>query len=531
MIARYHRHRIASAIFEVTLSAQVTITHQRNPFFLPGGAASKFKGRSAVSKVLQLLGSFMFLYFPYYGVILWESSSSTFLSKSVPIQVHPHLVMIASTLLTFSPPVNGLLYGVKSKVLRKSFQNYWRKQMTKSEVNQEIQARTPSACGSRRPSLTPLGILNRPAGAMLQRRLSEAFIEPPKSGFFLGSSPRSKIQRIASELSWRPVSTSGLTFTGVDVNTNQIKPSKSFRSQHAASFSTLQVPNRDIENCHIEKDELIKSFRVAVAKTEENGDKQKLSAIKPVLRNSLSNTSLFVQKVMGAGNIRFNLGDGGKDNGSEKPVRRSPRILITRAFSEESDPKTPSSPNTPTGKSELVKKHSSSASTLIIGNRWRDSKSMLYEDVDENIQVQTDLSSPGASSTSSNEEKCFPKENGMVLLQEDAGTSSDGGESIVWMKPVPERTISNDGSVSYNNVSSDESELCCSSESNNSPPEKQEPKSWPYPKRKKHFSNNKNNNNSSSPLSDDDDDDEESSFVTQRHLRTSNSLSGISDKC
>ncbi|XP_026680086.1 G protein-coupled receptor 161-like [Diaphorina citri] len=33
MIARYHRHRIASAIFEVTLSAQVTITHQKNPFY------------------------------------------------------------------------------------------------------------------------------------------------------------------------------------------------------------------------------------------------------------------------------------------------------------------------------------------------------------------------------------------------------------------------------------------------------------------------------------------------------------------
>ena len=38
-IARYHRHRIASAIYEVTLSAQVTITHQRNPFFVPAVTA------------------------------------------------------------------------------------------------------------------------------------------------------------------------------------------------------------------------------------------------------------------------------------------------------------------------------------------------------------------------------------------------------------------------------------------------------------------------------------------------------------
>ena len=74
MIARHHRHRIASAIFEVTLSAQVTITHQRNPFVPPGAireppapgispgaaaavaaaAAAKFRSRSALCPVLQV---------------------------------------------------------------------------------------------------------------------------------------------------------------------------------------------------------------------------------------------------------------------------------------------------------------------------------------------------------------------------------------------------------------------------------------------------------------------------------------------
>lgn len=43
-IARYHRHRIASAIYEVTLSAQVTITHQRNPFFVPSITAPSAGG-------------------------------------------------------------------------------------------------------------------------------------------------------------------------------------------------------------------------------------------------------------------------------------------------------------------------------------------------------------------------------------------------------------------------------------------------------------------------------------------------------
>lgn len=80
MIARYHRHRIASAIYEVTLSAQVTITHQRNPFFVPTVTASNsglpriVRSTSAIYSVLQLVGSFIFLYSPYYMIILWEST-------------------------------------------------------------------------------------------------------------------------------------------------------------------------------------------------------------------------------------------------------------------------------------------------------------------------------------------------------------------------------------------------------------------------------------------------------------------------
>lgn len=80
MIARYHRHRIASAIYEVTLSAQVTITHQRNPFFVPTVTSPnpglKARSRSAVYSVFQLVGSFLFLYSPYYIIILWDSTLS-----------------------------------------------------------------------------------------------------------------------------------------------------------------------------------------------------------------------------------------------------------------------------------------------------------------------------------------------------------------------------------------------------------------------------------------------------------------------
>lgn len=202
MIARYHRHRIASAIYEVTLSAQVTITHQRNPFFVPtvtapSAGGPKFRGRNAISTVLQLLISFLLLYLPYYSVILWEASASTLLKPTIP-KIHPHIFTLASTLLTCSPPINGFLYGVKSKTLRKTFQNYWRKKISKSEVNQEIQARTPSTCGSRRPSLTPLGFFCKPT---IQRRLSEAILDVHKA---VSSPTRPKMKRIASELTWRP---------------------------------------------------------------------------------------------------------------------------------------------------------------------------------------------------------------------------------------------------------------------------------------------------------------------------------------
>ncbi|CAH1399304.1 unnamed protein product [Nezara viridula] len=139
MIARYHRHRIARAIFEVTLSAQVTITHQKNPFVVSSGSG---RGRSPTATVLQLVGSVIILYSPYYCIILWQGLGR---------KPSPGLLAIATSLLACAPTLNGLLYGLKNKLLRRAFRHYWRKKMTKNELEQEIQARTPS----RRPSLTP----------------------------------------------------------------------------------------------------------------------------------------------------------------------------------------------------------------------------------------------------------------------------------------------------------------------------------------------------------------------------------------
>ncbi|XP_067206219.1 G-protein coupled receptor 52-like isoform X2 [Linepithema humile] len=175
-IARYHRHRIASAIYEVTLSAQVTITHQRNPFFVPTVTAPSAGGpprfHSAASTVMQLVGSLYLLYFPYCGLILWEACSA---GNQPRHHAYPRLAeSLASLLLACSPPINGLLYGLKSQTLRRSVQNYWRKKATKSELQQEIQARTPSVAGSRRPSGS--GNASFFPFPPLQRRLSETLL-------------------------------------------------------------------------------------------------------------------------------------------------------------------------------------------------------------------------------------------------------------------------------------------------------------------------------------------------------------------
>lgn len=299
MIARYHRHRIASAIYEVTLSAQVTITHQRNPFFVPtitapNAGGPKFRGGSAIRSVLQLVGSLVILYVPYYLLTLWSATSN---SLEDPPKINQHLFTTASILLACSPPINGFLYGIKSKPLRTTFKNYWRIKQTKSELNQEIQARTPSTCGSRRPSLTPLGFLTKPT---IQRRLSEALLDVHK---VVNSPQRHKIKRITTELSWRPTSANCLNFL----------PDGSPRVKHTASCNTLRVPgDQDISTIAEDKD-----------------SKQSVPNNRLFSPASLIYQKFFSDKTDKKTSAVQNVLDG-------TPTKRSPRITITRTLSEES---------------------------------------------------------------------------------------------------------------------------------------------------------------------------------------------------
>lgn len=142
------------------------------------------------------------------------------------LRLNPNFYAVASILLLCTLPVNGFLYGLKSQILRKTFQNYWRKKQTQSELNQEIQARTPSTCGSRRPSLTPFGFLSKPC---IQRRLSETFMDRTSK------SPirTNKMKRIASEITWRKTSSFSLN--------NSPKEEFSSTIKQTSSCTTLQV--------------------------------------------------------------------------------------------------------------------------------------------------------------------------------------------------------------------------------------------------------------------------------------------------
>lgn len=128
MIARYHRHRIVSAIYEVTLRAQATVTHQRNPCYL-----SKFKGRSAFLTILQLVGSLTVFTLPYFIVLVWEVLSCSL--------AEPNLVATVSILLTCMPPINAYVYGVKSRVLRQTLKILLQRHLYKQEATREVRRR------------------------------------------------------------------------------------------------------------------------------------------------------------------------------------------------------------------------------------------------------------------------------------------------------------------------------------------------------------------------------------------------------
>lgn len=335
MIARYHRHRIAAAIFEVTLSTQVMITHQRNPFPLPFEAIPpKLRARSPLNSVFQIVGSLLLLYCPYYITILWNSSLGFLYNWNVPknLEIPCFIILLAFALMHLTVFVNIIIYGLKSKVMRKSVKNYWRKQKTKNEMNNEIQARTPSTCGSRRPSINALNL----SQSVSQRRLSESFVDLNQ----VNNGNRPQMKRIASELSWQPTNTSPVTLL-----------------PHASSSDTLQIPHIDITGSLVDDGKIRSQHPIQIAMSSFN--------VRPLITQSLSSTSLQtvadpcfskcyeklpatyfqntcreVRRYLQIGTkkvFRIDTNDSYTRNEPLSPLR-SPQILITGTYSDDSDP-------------------------------------------------------------------------------------------------------------------------------------------------------------------------------------------------
>ncbi|KAG5682938.1 hypothetical protein PVAND_012256 [Polypedilum vanderplanki] len=199
-IANYQRHRIASAIYESVLSAQIAITHQKNPFPpipglltnqpfplatlyppKPNSFEMQRKSQKATLVVFELLASIIVLYCPYYIFMIVFSflrkSHSTFVAAESKQQYETVLniiIYLVQFLMLCAPTVNAILYGFKNKTIQENIHNIWRKQKTKIELHYEIQARTPSTCGSRKASLTEMNMphIFQP---QLKRQLSDFF--------------------------------------------------------------------------------------------------------------------------------------------------------------------------------------------------------------------------------------------------------------------------------------------------------------------------------------------------------------------
>ncbi|KAK8752417.1 hypothetical protein OTU49_005488, partial [Cherax quadricarinatus] len=224
MIARHHQHRIFSAIFEVMMSAQATVTHQKNPFDIPK------KKRKSAWTVLEQIVAFVACYYPFFGTVVWESLHGR--------RANQYWVLLGTTLLLLSPLVNSFIYGFKCKNIRKAFRNYLRKKLYKTEVKHEIQARIPSAGNSRRPSISStlaMPMLQK----SLQRRMSDYFLQDNVNN-------QPKLIRRSSDMSWHPLEdgTPSPTRLKRPVDTSKVPPETSPEGSHSpASVSNfLTVP-------------------------------------------------------------------------------------------------------------------------------------------------------------------------------------------------------------------------------------------------------------------------------------------------
>lgn len=211
-IANYQRHKIANAIFEATLSAQVAITHQKNPFAMPFFYQNKptahelrRKSQKATLVVFELIIIVVVLYFPYYTFMIWFSfyvseQNGNFWINEKRLNHLNVTIFTVQFILLLSPTINACLYGLNNKTIKENLKNIWRKQKTKIDLFHEIQNRTPSTCGSRRPSLTENSIIPQfvPPNSFLHHH--KPILKRQLSDFFFGTSSSLTCHNMSDDL-------------------------------------------------------------------------------------------------------------------------------------------------------------------------------------------------------------------------------------------------------------------------------------------------------------------------------------------
>lgn len=137
------------------------------------------KSQKAAIVVFELIASVVILYCPYYIFVIVfsfyrksQQSTSQTNNSEAPEIVFNIIICFVQFLMICSPTINAILYGFKNKTIQENLQNFWRKRKTKIELHYEIQARTPSTCGSRKASLTEV---TTPYQPQLKRQLSDFF--------------------------------------------------------------------------------------------------------------------------------------------------------------------------------------------------------------------------------------------------------------------------------------------------------------------------------------------------------------------
>lgn len=189
--------------------------------------------------ICQTVGSIILLYCPFYISILWDCMVSIlkYNTKVENIKVAQFVAIIPLILIHISVFVNVLVYGLKNKTLRKTIQNYWRKRATTEAINNEIHARTPSTCGSRRPSFNSI-FFNR---SVSHQHLTDTYSNLSQTR----SCDRAQMKHSASEITWKCMTSRGTLPMSASAQVLQVPSSDDHSSAFDQNISTIPFCNKD----------------------------------------------------------------------------------------------------------------------------------------------------------------------------------------------------------------------------------------------------------------------------------------------